>query len=410
MLHDRLVERLCRQRAAALPSEPARDCASSARARSRPRVRRRHEPFAAAAQPTAATRRSTTCSASAITCCRRARAMSQRGVASWYGRDFHGLATSSGETYNMHAMTAAHTTLPLPTWVEVTNLVNGKRVVVKVNDRGPFVDNRLIDLSYAAATALDMVRTGTTRVEVRAVAPPLDACRADARSWPPPPPALTPAPSAARGSIERMFVQIGAFSRAPRTPSGSSRACARAASRIPTVVSEPDDRRTIAPRAGWGPLRDSVEFDAVECAPARDRRVGLAARRGQRAMSSRCAVAAGAPVLALRARRRGRHGSAAQERCRVWPRRRRSASRATISSTSRRTECSSANARRRAASAGEPDEADDGLRRVRRAAVGPHSARRPRARQREGVAHGRHAHVHRGELRGRYRGSAARSA
>jgi rare lipoprotein A len=102
----------------------------------------------------------------------------QRGVASWYGRDFHGLATSSGEQYDMHAMTAAHTTLPLPTWVEVTNLVNGKRVVVKVNDRGPFVDNRLIDLSFAAATELDMVRTGTTRVEVRAIAPPLDSFRA----------------------------------------------------------------------------------------------------------------------------------------------------------------------------------------------------------------------------------------
>ena len=92
-----------------------------------------------------------------------------RGVASWYGRDFHGLATSSGETYNMNAMTAAHTTLPIPTWVEVTNLANGKHVVVKVNDRGPFVDNRLIDLSYAAALQLDMVRNGTARVEVRAL-------------------------------------------------------------------------------------------------------------------------------------------------------------------------------------------------------------------------------------------------
>ena len=101
----------------------------------------------------------------------------ERGVASWYGRDFHGLATSSGERYDMHGMTAAHTRLPLPTWVEVTNLENGKRVVVKVNDRGPFVDNRLIDLSYAAATDLDMVRAGTTRVEVRAVAPPRDAFR-----------------------------------------------------------------------------------------------------------------------------------------------------------------------------------------------------------------------------------------
>jgi len=83
-----------------------------------------------------------------------------RGVASWYGRDFHGLSTSSGETYNMNAMTAAHTTLPIPTWVEVTNLENGKHVVVKVNDRGPFVDNRLIDLSYAAALELDMVQYG----------------------------------------------------------------------------------------------------------------------------------------------------------------------------------------------------------------------------------------------------------
>ena len=97
----------------------------------------------------------------------------ERGVASWYGRDFHGLATSSGETYNMHAMTAAHKTLPIPTWVQVTNLENGKNVIVKVNDRGPFVDDRLIDLSYAAAVELDMVRNGTARVEVRALGAPV---------------------------------------------------------------------------------------------------------------------------------------------------------------------------------------------------------------------------------------------
>jgi rare lipoprotein A len=71
--------------------------------------------------------------------------------------------------YDMHEMTAAHTSLPLPTWVEVTNLGNGKSVVVKVNDRGPFVANRVIDLSYAAAKALDIVRTGTARVEIRAL-------------------------------------------------------------------------------------------------------------------------------------------------------------------------------------------------------------------------------------------------
>ena len=88
-----------------------------------------------------------------------------RGVASWYGQDFQGLSTSSGETYNMHAMTAAHKTLPIPTWVEVTNLENGRRVVVKVNDRGPFVKGRIIDLSRAAARALHI--GGVAPVEVR---------------------------------------------------------------------------------------------------------------------------------------------------------------------------------------------------------------------------------------------------
>ena len=230
-------------------AEPARDIASRP-GTSSPRdvhLARRLRCVAAAA-----TRRSTTCSASAITCCRRARAMSQRGVASWYGRDFHGLATSSGETYNMHAMTAAHTTLPLPTWVEVTNLVNGKRVVVKVNDRGPFVDNRLIDLSYAAATALDMVGTGTTRVEVRAVAPPRDGS-APARPWPPPQRCrrLLPAPQC-RGRSSGCSCR-SVRSRSPRMPSGSSRACARAASRIrPSSASPTTGARCTA--CCWGRL------------------------------------------------------------------------------------------------------------------------------------------------------------
>src|SRR5690606_7945998 len=96
----------------------------------------------------------------------------ERGIASWYGPDFHRQRTSSGEIYDMYAMTAAHKTLPLATWVEVTNLENGRRVVVKVNARGPFVGDRIIDLSYAAAQALDMVRAGTARVEVRAIDPP----------------------------------------------------------------------------------------------------------------------------------------------------------------------------------------------------------------------------------------------
>ena len=119
----------------------------------------------------------------------------ERGVASWYGPTFHGGNTSSGEPYDMYAMTAAHKTLPLPCYARVTNLRNGKSIVVRINDRGPFVANRLIDLSYTAASKLDMLREGTTLVEVRAVSPavPDDLTRTTAQ----PPPAL--------------YVQAGAF-------------------------------------------------------------------------------------------------------------------------------------------------------------------------------------------------------
>jgi rare lipoprotein A len=93
----------------------------------------------------------------------------ERGVASWYGKKFHGRLTSNREPYNMYAMTAAHKTLPLPTYVKVRNLRNNKSIIVRVNDRGPFVHNRIIDLSYAAALKLDMVRDGTSLVEVTAI-------------------------------------------------------------------------------------------------------------------------------------------------------------------------------------------------------------------------------------------------
>jgi len=95
----------------------------------------------------------------------------KRGVASWYGSKFHGKRTSSGETYDMYAMTAAHKSLPLPTYVKVTNLSNKKSVVVKVNDRGPFHNDRIIDLSYTAATKLGITSNGTGLVEVVALDP-----------------------------------------------------------------------------------------------------------------------------------------------------------------------------------------------------------------------------------------------
>jgi rare lipoprotein A len=95
----------------------------------------------------------------------------ERGVASWYGPGFHKIRTSTGEPYDMYAMTAAHKTLPLPAYVRVTNLTNGRSVLVRVNDRGPFVGHRIIDLSYSAAAKLDMLRDGTAMVEVRSIDP-----------------------------------------------------------------------------------------------------------------------------------------------------------------------------------------------------------------------------------------------
>ena len=101
-----------------------------------------------------------------------ARDFEQKGIASWYGEDFHGRRTSNGETYDMHAMTAAHKTLPLGTYVRVSNLDNGRSVDVRINDRGPFVRGRIIDLSYSAAKQMGMVGPGTARVKLKALGAP----------------------------------------------------------------------------------------------------------------------------------------------------------------------------------------------------------------------------------------------
>ena len=129
----------------------------------------------------------------------------ERGVASWYGVKFHGRRTSSQEPYDMYAMTAAHRSLPLPSYVAVTNLENGRRVVVRVNDRGPFHANRIIDLSYAAAVKLGFAERGTGLVEVRAVTPGAPAGPASASR-----PAPSPVP-ASGGERPRLFLQVGAF-------------------------------------------------------------------------------------------------------------------------------------------------------------------------------------------------------
>ena len=128
----------------------------------------------------------------------------ERGIASWYGTKFHGKRTSSGEPYDLYAMTAAHKTLPLPTYVEVTNLKNGRSVIVKVNDRGPFHDDRLIDLSYTAAAKLDILPYGTGQVEIRAIDPEQTATTATLTE--------TVAAPATAGENQTLYLQVGAFS------------------------------------------------------------------------------------------------------------------------------------------------------------------------------------------------------
>lgn len=112
-----------------------------------------------------------------------ARGYRQRGIASWYGEDFHGKKTSNGEIYNMYAMTAAHKTLPLGTHVRVHNLENGKEADVRINDRGPFVRGRIIDLSYSAAKKVGLVGPGTARVEIYALGSPVSTDGGTSRTY-----------------------------------------------------------------------------------------------------------------------------------------------------------------------------------------------------------------------------------
>jgi rare lipoprotein A len=139
----------------------------------------------------------------------------ERGIASWYGTKFHGHRTSSGETYDMYQMSAAHKTLPLPTYARVTNLQNGKSVIVKINDRGPFHENRLIDLSYAAAARLEILGKGTGLVEVTAIDPARDRQTPARPHIAPSRPKLANATAAAPATPPLqeplLYLQLGAF-------------------------------------------------------------------------------------------------------------------------------------------------------------------------------------------------------
>ena len=142
----------------------------------------------------------------------------KRGTASWYGKKFHGNSTSIGEAYDMYSMTAAHTTLPLPSYARVTSLVNGKTVVVRVNDRGPFHSDRIMDLSYVAAYKLGIIGPGSGQVIVEAI-PPDEIRRLASQGAPA---AAPPEPASATGSAP-VSAPVAATSKAcsPRRPAAS---------------------------------------------------------------------------------------------------------------------------------------------------------------------------------------------
>ncbi|HSH07966.1 MAG TPA: septal ring lytic transglycosylase RlpA family protein [Burkholderiales bacterium] len=144
------------------------------------------------------------------------RPFEQRGVASWYGRKFHGQKTSSGEPYDMYAMTAAHPTLPIPSYAQVTNLQNGRSVVVRINDRGPFLRDRVIDLSYAGAWKLGYVDAGHARVDVRAIVPGesrvIAVVQPSAGALPSNGSGVAPVSAPAAVASGGLYLQLGAFS------------------------------------------------------------------------------------------------------------------------------------------------------------------------------------------------------
>ncbi len=176
----------------------------------------------------------------------------QRGIASWYGTKFHGRKTSSGEVYSMHAMTAAHKTLPLPSYVHVKNLDNGRSTVVRVNDRGPFIQGRIIDLSYAAAKKLGVNGPGTAKVEISVVkrgqTQPSSVVRA------------IPLTSDAAKDVP-LFIQMGSFSSAANA--SSLMQDLHEANESSAKISQLQTTNGLFYRVRVGPLFDIDEANAI---------------------------------------------------------------------------------------------------------------------------------------------------
>lgn len=171
------------------------------------------------------------------------KAYKAKGLASWYGRKFHGKSTSSGEPYDMYAMSAAHATLPLPSYAKVTNLENGKSVIVRVNDRGPFHEGRIIDLSYTAAFKLDILK-GVTPVEVESVLPDTAAptsfsAQAEDDFNPlatPVTPVVAEAPVSPPQVGKAIYLQLGAFANPDTADGVLNRAAAKLSRGFPGVL------------------------------------------------------------------------------------------------------------------------------------------------------------------------------
>ncbi|MCQ4166589.1 septal ring lytic transglycosylase RlpA family protein [Tahibacter harae] len=212
-----------------------------------------------------------------------ARGYVERGISSWYGNKFHGYMTSSFEPYDMYQFSAAHKSLPLPSWARVTNLENGKSVIVRVNDRGPFHDNRLIDLSYAAAVKIGVWPKGTGLVEVRALMPGeaepevRTAAASPARTPPrpaprPAAPLQNPAPAVAGTAASgdgapdsaeqpRIYLQIGAFGEQANADRAAQRVAAAKLGEVRVVEASVNGRSVR--RVRLGPLRDVDEADRL---------------------------------------------------------------------------------------------------------------------------------------------------
>jgi rare lipoprotein A len=190
----------------------------------------------------------------------------ERGLASWYGNKFHGYMTSDFERYDMYAYTAAHKTLPLPSYARVTNLENNRSVIVRVNDRGPFVQNRIIDLSYVAAVKLGVWPKGTAMVEVRGIDPAHPDRNAPDRGAEPQRNSAVSTRSSAAATPQKtpkpaLYLQVGAFSE--RANAERAAAKVRAAHLGQVQVVEVQVNSKTVQRVRLGPLKDADEVDRL---------------------------------------------------------------------------------------------------------------------------------------------------